>query len=1320
MREAPLARLLAALTMLIVAAVAAALVVPRLIDWNDYRTTFEAEATKIFGRAVRIEGNINLVILPTPTLNMRGVRVADEMGSFTRPFAEVESFDMVLSLRALLSGTVEAKQLQLDQPIIRLVVDELGEGNWQSVRPHNFSLPIQQVILNQANIKDGAIEFRRGKSTKPLRVDRITGTFSADSLSGPFRYNGSAFAGGELRELHVTASQQDNAAQRLKGTVRAASGNSLYQLDGDIKGLEGALQYTGPVVVRIALDKAARESSGGLADVMPGKALELRASSVISLEDVRLENIAFTLTQDDRPQSLSGSAYASWGDKPRLDIAVESSWFDIDQLLHFGGEEQGKPTPAAAIAALPKLFEGWAFKPKQGAIIAKIQQAGLGGEMIEGLDLSVLHDAGAWKIEKLIAQLPGDTAIDIKGTVPGGETFTMKGDIKLNGRNLSRLLRWAVPSLGAVDAGNAPRFSLNGNMALTAQKIEFKGAKGELGDSTFSGDLVYDYGAASQLVLSLQSERLDLRNVFGDGDLVSSATANVGMGGIGEAAPPTPAAPAAKASLADVARTVFQARSTQVSVRVEQLQLSGLEARDVRSVLRYEDGTLDIRELNLATTDGLSIKADGRVTDFGQKPNGAINLAINAPSAPAVANLARLMGLDGNGAGAAAQRRTGAFAPLRVNGSLNASKENRTLELTLAGNAAGSELTFSGRLDGDFTDLNNSKLDVNGVIGNADGRRLIAQLAPEVPLDGTPATGGSGALNVTASGALKTGLTGRIELRTPEAEGRFNGRIAPLDEPWSLDGDLSIKASQASTVLSMLRLSPGGTPVGGEIDLHTAITKKGTVYSISALDLRIGGETIGGRASIDVAGERPVADIDIGADSIFLPKLAAYFVDWDRKDVTSQLAEATAGQSFWPGHAFSFRAFEAAGGKARMHAKTLMLTDGITLSEGTLEATLKDGALTVSKLNGQLYDGAFTGSGKLSAARGRITLDARVKLEKADLARITLGSDGKPLAKTRADLDLTLGGEGFSPRGLIAIMSGKGQLSIQKGSLSGISPAALKTAADGYLGEEAAQKERWTTRLGTDVRKGTLNHPAITVPVTVKDGLLQIQGAAFEGTDYKASVDLTTDLSALRLDSEWLITTRAKSKAGEDLPPVKLVFAGPVSEFATLQPQIDSDELQRFLSLKRMERDMDRLEKLNGQTSPATPPRNTTGANVTGSKGNAESSATAPPAPPPPAPAAAPASASQPVRERERERKPPPAPRMSDAPKVVQPPLDSWEAPGWATDTEEKAAPQRQETSQEFEARIRRALRSSETPAQRRDRETTESLPEEQNGDSTN
>lgn len=1310
-------RLFAAITLIIVAAVAAALIVPRLVNWNDYRHVFETEAAKIFGRSVRIEGDVNLVILPKPVLSLRGVRIADEFGRFERPFAEVERFNMVLSLRALLGGTVEAKTLELDQPIVRLKVDGLGEGNWQSVRPHNFNLPIRQVVLSQAEIKNGAIEFRRVRGTRALRVDRISGTLSAESLQGPYRFNGEAYVGREMRELHLSGDTRGKSGLRLKGAIRSASGASLYQVDGNLQGLYGPLKYTGPIVARVALDKAAREASGSLAELMPGRALELRASSEITLEDVKLENIAFTLTQDNRPQSLSGSAFASWGDKPRLDIAVQSKRFDIDQLLRFNGQQETRPTPAAAIAALPKIFEGWPFTPKQGAIVAKIQQATLGGDGIEELDLSVFHDSGAWKIEKLTGRLPGDTDIDIKGMVPASDAFALSGEIKLTGRNLSRLLAWAAPSLGVVDAGNAPRFSLNSRVTFSAQRIAFIDAKGDLGDSTFSGDLVYDYGKASKLILALESKRLDLRNVFGDGDLASTAFGGVGNkaaltpvpapdasaapGAPDAASPTTPAAPA-KSSLADVARTIFQARSTQVRVRVTQLLLPTMEARDVRSSLRYENGTLDISELNLATTDGLSIKANGRVTGFEKIPNGAINLSVDAPNAPSVFNLARLLGLESAGRiSPTTQKRMDAFAPLRIAGQLNASKKDRIFELKLKGKAAGSELTFSGRLDGEFTDLNTASLNISGAIGNTDGRRLIAQLAPDVPLDAKAPSSGAGALDVTVSGALKSGLKGRIDLRTSEAEGRFKGSIMPLAEPWAFDGDLTIKAKQAATVLSMLRLSPGGTPVTGNIDLYTAIVKKGTRYDISSLDLRIGGETIGGKASIDVSGKRPIADINIGAQNIILPKLAAYLVDWQRKDISSQLAEATSGKSVWPSQAFSFRAFESADGKLKMKADTMLLTDGLTLSKAEFQASLKDGALTVSKLDGKLYDGTFTGNGSLKSTNGRIALNGHVKLEDIDIAKLTTPSNGKPLFKSEGDLELAFAGEGFSPRGLITIATGKGKFNLTKGTLYGMSPTAIKNAADNYPEEKAANKKKhWSEQLTGKLRKGKLNIPAISAPLTLQNGLLQVQDLKVEGKYYKADIDTTLDFTTFHLDSTWEVITSRKSKYGEDLPPVRIVFAGPIANFTSLKPQIDHGELERFLSFKGTERKMERLEKLNQQLPGGNSNSNSNRRPHSSSSQQNNTPPTA--ALPPKERNSQPQSPQSSLTEMpEPDTSPPSSADSSD--RVKRPPAAASTLPGWSTYTEEQAPAsqstarnQKNESSEDFKDRIRRALRSSE------------------------
>ncbi|NJM35690.1 MAG: AsmA family protein [Rhodomicrobium sp.] len=509
--------LLAALATIIVTALAALLALPYVVDWNEYKAQFETHAAKLVGRPVHIEGRVDLKFLPVPILNLRGVRIADEFGKFEQPFAEVEEINAVLALPPLLSGTIEAKSIDLDQPIVRLKIDEFGEGSWLSVGPYGFDipLPVRQVILDRVGIKDGAIELRRPRQTSASRIDRISGTFSAESLSGPFRFAGTGAFGDGEKEIKISAGTlQPGASVRVKASLRSVDGVSLYQLDGDIKGLDGQLHYVGPVAARLALNQEAMQAkTTQLTEPMAGRAVEMRASAKLTLDDAKFDDIVLTLTRNDRPQSLNGTAYASWGAAPRLDMSIETAWLDFDQMLRADGAE-GRATPAAAIAVLPRLFEGWFFKPRQGEIKAKIQQASFGGDVIEGLDFIASHDDSGWRIDTLTARLPGETDIDIHGALPAGDHLAFNGNFTLKGANLSRLMRWAAPSLGVVDAGAAQNFSLSSGLTLTPAKLAFQEAKGSLGESSFSFDLVHDSGTDSRLLLALDSQRLDLRPLY--------------------------------------------------------------------------------------------------------------------------------------------------------------------------------------------------------------------------------------------------------------------------------------------------------------------------------------------------------------------------------------------------------------------------------------------------------------------------------------------------------------------------------------------------------------------------------------------------------------------------------------------------------------------------------------------------------------------------------------------------------------------------------------------------------------------------------------
>ncbi len=1193
--------LLGALATIIVTGLAALLALPYFVDWNSYKTQFEAQAAKLVGRPVMIDGDIDLTILPVPRLSLRGLRISDEFGKFERPFAEVDTFNIVLSLPPLLSGTMEAKSIQLDQPIIRLKIDEFGEGTWQSVGPYgmNIPLPVREVVLNRVDIKDGAIELRRARQP-PARFDRISGTFSADSLSGPFRFAGFGSVGGGDKEINLSAVRsKTERSLRLKAALRSIDGVSLYQLDGEIKGLDGPVHYVGPVAARLALDSKAKQAEPGqIAEPLPGKAIEMKASAKITLEDAKFDDITLTVTQNDRPQSVTGSAYASWNGVPKLDLSIEASWLDIDHMLRLNPGTE-RPVPGMAIAALPRVFEGWSFKPRRGQITAKIQQAGLGGDVIEGLDFVASHNAEGWQIETLVGKLPGDTDIDVKGTLPSGDALAFNGNFTLRGRNLSRLLRWSSPSLGVVDTGSAETFSLSSEMTLTPERLAFRDAKGSLGKSAFTGDLVHDYGKDSRLLLALESEHLDLRPLYSNRH---EATAEAGQPNVTPVDPhkstddwTAQTVPARKTSLADVLSTVFKADQSNVSLLITRLQLPDFEARDVRSAFRYEKGTFDIRELNVATTDGLKVTANGRITGFESKPNGALKLSIDAPSAQSVTNLARLAGLDSVSRGA--RRRMEALSPFQLSGSLDAVARDSAVTLTLAGNAGGSELTFRGRLRGSLEELGNASVDVDGVIGNADGRRLIAQLAPEVPLEKAASQAGAGFVKVTALGTVKSGLASRIELRTPQARGHFEGQIALLDEPsWRLAGDLDLRASQAATALSMLRLSPGGTPVTGAIDVRASISKKASQYQVADLQLRIGNQTIRGKVDVDVSGERPVAKIDIDAASVALPKIAAYLVDWDHQDVTAQIADAAGGgPGLWPNQAFSLASLRTIDGTISVKAPSIVLSDDVALSEGQLKASLQAGKLTLSAFKGRIYGGTLTASGSLEALNGRAGANGSLKLQGVDLAALSRAQGGNQVVSGKGDLDLSFEGQGISPRGLISVLSGKGQLDLEKGSFYGLTPSALHSAARTYLKQEIPDKAQLTAKLEGEFRQGRLPFKAEALPIVLKDGVARISQADFAGSNYQATADLTVDLASLRFDSEWRIAYSEEIDAGQTLPPVRLVFAGPMDSFSSSKPQVYADEFERFLTIKRMDQDMDKLEKLNEQRGiprSSMPPRN--------------------------------------------------------------------------------------------------------------------------------
>ncbi len=115
--------------------VAVLLALPAFIDVNAYKPEIVAQVKRMTGRDITLEGPIRLSLLPTPSVELDGVKFSNLPGSKTPNMMEARSVTVRPSLLPLLVGGVEIAEVTLVEPKIALEVNATGTPNWEVAPP---------------------------------------------------------------------------------------------------------------------------------------------------------------------------------------------------------------------------------------------------------------------------------------------------------------------------------------------------------------------------------------------------------------------------------------------------------------------------------------------------------------------------------------------------------------------------------------------------------------------------------------------------------------------------------------------------------------------------------------------------------------------------------------------------------------------------------------------------------------------------------------------------------------------------------------------------------------------------------------------------------------------------------------------------------------------------------------------------------------------------------------------------------------------------------------------------------------------------------
>jgi hypothetical protein len=119
--------------LVVVLVLAAVIIIPLVVDPNDYRDDIARAVEEETGRNFEIEGEISLSVFPWLGLEVGRMRLGNPPGFGDGPFAEIGSAGVGAKLMPLLSRRLEVSTLRLDGLRVHLVQLADGSSNWSDL-----------------------------------------------------------------------------------------------------------------------------------------------------------------------------------------------------------------------------------------------------------------------------------------------------------------------------------------------------------------------------------------------------------------------------------------------------------------------------------------------------------------------------------------------------------------------------------------------------------------------------------------------------------------------------------------------------------------------------------------------------------------------------------------------------------------------------------------------------------------------------------------------------------------------------------------------------------------------------------------------------------------------------------------------------------------------------------------------------------------------------------------------------------------------------------------------------------------------------------
>jgi len=1102
-------------------ALAAAFIVPRFIQWGDYRDRMEVLAEGVFGTEVTIRGGIDFALLPEPRLSFTDVVV----GPADQPAATVGAIEARFALMDFLRDQYNLSALVLKSPVISLALDENG----LLVSGVDLSGAGNGVALDQARIENGEIALTDQRAGNRYQLSAINGDLRLGSFSGPFQFQGTADFGANPYGVRVNSGVLDaNGASRVSAFITETNGGTSLTLDGLMTaGL--APKFDGTMVLRQSPPVATN------ADEIRGN-LVLESKVTASTDRIVLNGYTLLPDENRAGMRLTGAASVQLGARNAFEAVVSGGVFTLPPR---NADEVASQMPYELVRLLGEL-PAPPLPPIPGEIGIDLAEIGLRGAALRNVRVDATTDGTAWTVDRAEAELPGNSEVSLSGTLRNDEGrvgFSGSLDIATNRLDaLSQLWRKA--------SENSPLFNvpatLSGQLMLAGDALGFTHGRLELNGKTHALEVRLGFGS---------EPRLDLVGRFDDLAPGDSA--------ILAAMFPDPGSDASFG-------VSFPEGS--FSINSQTIRLLGLEARDMLAEGSWSGSGLRFSRLVSSDWGGVGLDAQGTFGGTLAAPlvAGSGRVTVAAASAPALLALYDFLGVP-----AGWREAIGRSAPASLNFNLAAGDDAGSERLTLNGDAGVAKLDLALDLASGFAGIATGHAKIIGSLEAEDGAGLMGQLG----LAETPLFAGDGEAFVSlfAEGDAAAGFDARLSLSQGEEVVAYSGQVS-IAEGGQLAGtgtvDLDLEDGAGLAALA------GGTGIGlGPFNASASIEFTGAQsIAVTGISGDSNGTAFSGDLAIEQVAQRPSIQGSLSFDSLAAESLPGLLLSnaallpgdgvWPVGPLAVSTAarptrgtvEITAGEITWGENALSDAAFD-------------LVWDQQNLQIANLTGAIGGGTLTATF--GECCAGPLTDR----------TVTGRISVETVDIKALAPAATVEGLAG-RLTGSVSFEGTGATLEDVATSLAGEGNVSLTNLSVDRLSPGVYPAVA-GLTDVLNIDQDALTILVDQALGRTPFEAPTASGAFTIAGGTLRLANFIIEGTGARLAGGLNLTLSSLGLDGSFVLTPfNYEDESGLIEPDSARIVARLTGTLAAPVTAIDLTEMVAAIQVRANELEVDRLEVL--------------------------------------------------------------------------------------------------------------------------------------------